>query len=313
MDFVARYLRPHACHPGEISAKAIIEFLDRNSKSEKQAKFCRDALTFFYENVVRSERHVEVIKRGLLPNFSNNKKQGPTDIKSPQVPEVIKPPHTINLAAAALMFFYIEVLKFKISVESIPRMKTGKDLPNVYSRAEVSKLLESTSNPKHKLILMLAYGCGLRLAEIVALKPTDIDWFREVIRIHGKGSKERDLPLDQCLQTPLKSHLAANQRLVYLFEGSEKGQSYPPRTIQKIYDNACEKSKIHRRGGIHTLRHSFATHLLEQGVDLRKIQVLLGHSSVKTTQIYTHVSREEIAKIRSPLASLMPGKKNGQP
>ena len=222
-------------------------------------------------------------------------------------------PRTINLASAALMFFYSQVLKLKISFESIPRMKTGKDLPNVYSQADVSKLLESASNPKHKLILMLAYGCGLRLAEIAALRPTDIDWNREVIRIHGKGSKERDVPLDQCFHVPLKKHLAANQGLVYLFEGSEKRQPYPPRTIQKIYDNACEKSKIQRRGGIHSLRHSFATHLLEQGVDLRKIQVLLGHSSVKTTQIYTHVSREEIAKIRSPLASLMSTKKDGQP
>jgi site-specific recombinase XerD len=165
------------------------------------------------------------------------------------------------------------------------------------------------SDPKHKLILMLAYGCGLRLAEIAVLRPSDIDWNREVIRIHGKGSKERDVPLDQCFHIPLKTYLAANRGLVYLFEGSEERRPYPPRTIQKIYDNVCNKSKIQRRGGIHSLRHSFATHLLEQGVDLRKIQVLPGHSSVKTTQIYTHISREEIAKIRSPLASLMSGKK----
>ncbi len=391
IDFTNRFISTQTCHPREINAKAIIEFLDRNKKSEKQANFCRNALVFFYENVVPSNKHIEVIKQGFVPSFPDTKKQGPVDIKPQKPQEVIQSakkitqktieeifaeslknnlkhlkdelhlrnysqrtmknystiiyryllwlkkdpsendtsnirdyelhlrqefnlaPRTINLAAAALMFFYSQVLKLKISFESIPRMKTGKDLPNVYSQADVSKLLESASNPKHKLILMLAYGCGLRLAEIAALRPTDIDWNREVIRIHGKGSKERDVPLDQCFHVPLKKHLAANQGLVYLFEGSEKRQPYPPRTIQKIYDNACEKSKIQRRGGIHSLRHSFATHLLEQGVDLRKIQVLLGHSSVKTTQIYTHVSREEIAKIRSPLASLMSTKKDGQP
>jgi site-specific recombinase XerD len=378
INFIVRYLFPHTCHPGEIPAKALLEFLGHNKKSEKQAQFCRNALTFFYENVVQSERHVEVINvpprfpcpQGEIRKFIS-KNVLSTPPKPPQgeiiskTPEIIKPPikipqktaevifaesmknnlkrlrdelqlrnysqrtmknysaivyryllwlkkepsendtnnirdyelhlrqefnlapRTINLAAAALMFFYSEVLKLKISFESIPRMKTGKDLPNVYSQADVSKLLESASNPKHKIVLMLAYGCGLRLAEIAALRPTDIDWNREVIRIHGKGSKERDVPLDQCFHVPLKTHLAANKGLVYLFEGSEKRQPYPPRTIQKIYDNACEKSKIQRRGGIHSLRHSFATHLLEQGVDLRKIQVLLGHSSVKTTQIYT--------------------------
>jgi site-specific recombinase XerD len=412
IDFINRYLSLHTCHPGEISPKEIGGFLDRNNKSDRQAKFCRDALTFFYENVVPSEKHVEVINappRFPCPQGEKNAPRPPqitppeppacaeASVGRPQgeiiskAPKIIKAsekiprktaeeifaesmknnlkhlwdelhlrnysqrtiknysatiyryllwlkkepsendtnnirdyelhlrqefnlaPRTINLAAAALMFFYSEVLKLKISFESIPRMKTGKDLPNVYSQVDVSKLLESASNPKHKLILMLAYGCGLRLAEIAALRPTDIDWNREVIRIHGKGSKERDVPLDQCFHVPLKAHLAANKGLAYLFEGSEKSQPYPPRTIQKIYDNACEKSKIQRRGGIHSLRHSFATHLLEQGVDLRKIQVLLGHSSVKTTQIYTHVSREEIAKIRSPLASLMSVKMNIQP
>jgi site-specific recombinase XerD len=212
---------------------------------------------------------------------------------------------TVNLAAAAISFFYRQVVAIPSAVEAVPRMKAGKSLPNVYGQGDVRKLLESVTNPKHKIILMIAYGCGLRLAEIVALRPTHIDWDRGIIRIHGKGSKDRDVPLDACLAGPLRKHLADNPGLKYLFEGSEKGHPYPPRTVQKIYDNTCKKAKIQRKGGIHTLRHSFATHLLEQGVDLRQIQVLLGHSSIKTTQIYTHVSREEIAKIRSPLASIL--------
>ncbi len=220
---------------------------------------------------------------------------------------------TINVASAALSFFYKKVLDSKIMTEKIPRMKTGKDLPKVYSQDNVRKILDSVNNPKHKLVLLLAYGCGLRLSEIVMLRPIHIDFSRMVIRIQGKGSKERDLPLDPCLAGPIDRYIKENPGLNYLFEGVKKNKPYPPRTVQKIYDNACKKAKIKRRGGIHTLRHSFATHLLEQGVDLRKIQVLLGHSNIKTTQIYTHVSQEEISKIRSPLSSLMTQKHEGQP
>jgi integrase/recombinase XerD len=220
-------------------------------------------------------------------------------------------PRTVNLAAASISFFYSQVVDSAETVEDIPRMRPGKTLPNVYGQGDMWKILECISNEKHKMIMMLTYGCGLRLAEINLLRLTDIDWDRNVIRIHGKGSKERDLPLDQCLAEPLRRYLKSNPNLHYLFEGSSKGRPYPRRTIEKIYDNACKKAGVQRKGGIHTLRHSFATHLLEQGVDLRQIQVLLGHTNIKTTQIYTHVSREEIAKIRSPLASLRPPKRNG--
>ena len=220
-------------------------------------------------------------------------------------------PRTVNLAAAAISFFYSHVIGSAGTVEDIPRMRPGKTLPNVYGQGDMWKILECISNEKHKLILMVTYGCGLRLAEINLLRPADIDWDRNVIRIHGKGSKERDLPLDPCLAAPLRKYLKSNRNLRYLFEGSSQGRPYPRRTIEKIYDNACKKAGVQRRGGIHTLRHSFATHLLEQGVDLRRIQVLLGHANIKTTQIYTHVSREEIAKIRSPLASLRPPTRNG--
>jgi site-specific recombinase XerD len=197
-------------------------------------------------------------------------------------------------------------------IEKIPRMKAGKQLPKVYSKEDVRKILDAAANPKHKLVLMLAYGLGLRLKEITLIKPSDIGWEREIIRINGKGTKQRDLPLDPCIAKPLRSYLQDYPGQKYLFEGSVKSAPYPSRTIQKIYHNACEKAGIQLRGGIHSLRHSFATHLLEAGIDLRQIQFLLGHSSIKTTQVYTHVSREEIAKVRSPLASIMPPKQGGQ-
>jgi integrase/recombinase XerD len=373
MEFVSRFLKPHSCHPAKIPLGAVSVFLTQNSKSEKQAKFCRDALAFFYTNVVKSEKRLEVIRQnlpeakelenptprilqktdeeifnsavpGYLAGMRNELKVRNYSFRTvgiyvtaiegyinylhrePSASDeaVIKKyllclkegkhlaPRSINLAMAAINFFYLKVLKLAQASADVPRMKPGKQLPKVYSQKDIGNILSHEHNDKHRLALMLAYGCGLRLAEIVALRPADINWDRGIIRIRGKGSKERDMPLDQCLRDPIQHYLTANPGLAYLFEGSEKGQPYPSRTVQKIYDNACKKAGVHRLGGIHSLRHSFATHLLEQGVDLRKIQTLLGHSSIKTTQIYTHVSREEIAKIRSPLASLMAQKMDGQ-
>jgi len=160
-------------------------------------------------------------------------------------------------------------------------------------------------NRRYETIISLIYGCGLRLEEIRKLRVTDINWDRNVIHIHGKGSKERILPLDDSFSGHVKKHIENNHDLVYLFKGMEKGKPYARRTIQKIYDHACENAGINRTGGVHNLRHSYATHLLEQGVDINKIKTLLGHSSVKTTQIYTHVSSREICKIRSPLAGII--------
>ena len=213
-------------------------------------------------------------------------------------------PRSINLINTAITFFYREVLELYEVVENIPRMKPGKNLPNVYSQQDIGKIISHVDNQKHRLVLMLCYGCGLRLGEIRLLKPGDIEWNRNIIKVHGKGSKERQVMLDPSIGAALKQHFSAQPGCVYIFEGEKKGKPYSRRTIEKIYEHACRKARIKRVGGIHTLRHCFATHLLEQGTDLRQIQELLGHSSIKTTQIYTHVSKEQIEKIKSPIASL---------
>lgn len=218
---------------------------------------------------------------------------------------------TINLHAAVISSFYKNILKTSFASEEIPRMRPGFILPKVYGQGDIKKLIEIHVNKKHLLLIILVYGCGLRLEEIRRLKVADIDWDRQVIRINGKGSKQRDIPIDETFSPYLREHLADNPGLVYVFEGARKGKPYSRRTVQKIYENACNKAKIIRKGGIHSLRHSYATHLLEQGVDINKIKVLLGHSSVKTTQIYTHVSREEILKIRSPLSNIINPKSAG--
>jgi integrase/recombinase XerD len=213
-------------------------------------------------------------------------------------------PRTINLVAAAINFFYRDVLSLSPVFDRIPRMKPGKYLPKVYSAVDIEKMITAVSNSKHRLVLMLAYGCGLRLGEIQHLAPADFDWNRRVIRIRGKGAKDRQVMLDPMLAQAVKEHLAGNPARRYVFEGQTPGMPYPKRTIEKIYENACRAAGMARKGGIHSLRHTFATHLLEQGTGLRQIQEVLGHSSIKTTEIYTHVSNKEIANIRSPLANL---------
>jgi site-specific recombinase XerD len=214
-------------------------------------------------------------------------------------------PKTVNLATAAIVFLYNEVLGIPIVPSSLPRMKTGRPLPMVYSQADIEKIILSESNYKHRLMLMIAYACGLRLSELRFLKPEDIDLDRNIIWIRrGKGSKDRGVMLDAAIKPDITAFLRSGKGKTYLFEGYEPGKALTSMTISKIYKHACEKAGIQPLGGIHTLRHSFATHLLEHGTDLRYIQELLGHSSSKTTEIYTHVSSSAISRIRSPIAHL---------
>jgi site-specific recombinase XerD len=213
---------------------------------------------------------------------------------------------TINLAGAGIRFFCNQVLKKDIDITKVPRMKTGRELPKVYSQEDIARILSATDNPKHQLVLMFAYGCGMRLNEIRYLKPNSIDMERSIITIFkGKGKKDRLVMLDASLKPAISSYLKSNNcGETWLFEGQKPKEMIAARTISLIFDHACAKANVEKKGGIHTMRHSFATHLLEQGTDLRYIQELLGHSSSKTTEIYTHVSNAAIAKIRSPLAKL---------
>jgi len=214
-------------------------------------------------------------------------------------------PKTINLHLAALRFYYTEILKKLIPLENVPRMKVSKSLPKVYSEQQIERLIQSTINPKHRLLLMLAYGCGLRLEELRTLKISDFDLDKKLLRLcFGKGKKDRVLMLDQAIVDEVKIIMQERPTQEEVFLSEKTNQLLNRRTVAKIFENACDKAKIPRLGGIHTLRHSFATHLLEQGTDLRYIQKLLGHSSTKTTEIYTHVSAKVIAKIPSPLSRI---------
>ena len=190
-------------------------------------------------------------------------------------------------------------------IEKVPRIKTGRSLPKVYSEQEVEQLLKSVTNIKHKFILMLAYGAGLRLNEIRLLKQEHIEYDRKSIRVQqGNGKKDRYVMLDPGIEKISIAYKNNGAGIKYLFEGWKKSVPLSKQSISKIFSNACEKAGITRKGGIHSLRHTFATHLLEHGAELRFIQEMLGHGSSKTTEIYTHVSSEAIKKIKSPLSNL---------
>jgi site-specific recombinase XerD len=216
-------------------------------------------------------------------------------------------PNTINQHAASIAYFLEEVLDLSPGDDICIRMKTGHTLPRVHSTQNIARIIMCPTNQKHRLILMLTYGCGLRLGEVVGLKAEDIDIERGVLWVRGgKGKKDRMVMLDNTLKPHVTEWLSSNDcGKTFLFEGYNDNEALSKRTIEKIYTNSCKKLNINNQGGLHSLRHSFATHLLEQGVNLRYIQTLLGHASSKTTEIYTHVAAHNIAGIRSPIAGLL--------
>lgn len=209
---------------------------------------------------------------------------------------------SVALTKAALIFFYNEILGNKIRIKS---PKIAKKIPVVLTKEEVKALINNTTNKKHNLIIKLLYSSGLRLSECANLKIEDLDlkektgWIRA-----GKGKKDRIFILSENLIKDLDNYLKENKiEKGNLFLGRNNKQ-ISKRTIQKVVNLAASKAKIKKNVHVHTLRHSYATHLLEAGTDIRYIQELLGHADLSTTQIYTQVSQEELKKIKSPLDNL---------
>ncbi|MBA7697731.1 Tyrosine recombinase XerC [subsurface metagenome] len=215
---------------------------------------------------------------------------------------------TLNSAINALKFYYGTILK-KDFLYEIKRPKKDKKLPVILSKEEIARILFSIENIKHKAILMLVYSAGLRVSEVVKLRPEDIDSKRRLIFIRGaKGRKDRYSILSDVVLDTLRQYYKEYLPKRWLFAGGNKEKHITIRTTQRTFDNACSKANIRKKVGIHSLRHSFATHLLESGVDLRYIQELLGHKSSKTTEIYTHVSNKSLSTITSPLDNLNKGR-----
>lgn len=207
---------------------------------------------------------------------------------------------SLALIKAALAFYYNEILGNKFEIKT-PKIK--KSTPVVLTKQEVSMLFSHIKNPQYLLMLQMYYACGLRLSECITLKVKDIDTLENVVWVRdGKGGKDRMSILSKNLSLSLKNHIESSgkKKDSFLFV-NRYGNPFNPRTIQKVIEKAKHDSGIHKDVHIHTLRHSFATHLLEAGTDIRHIQELLGHSDLSTTQIYTTVSNQELKKIKSPL------------
>lgn len=211
-------------------------------------------------------------------------------------------------AVSALKFLYLRVLRRPLNSLDVPRPRRQQRLPTVLSHREVRAILGGVTNAKHRAIFMLLYSAGLRVGEVVRLQPADLDPERGLLLVRqAKGRKDRYAPLSHTALEAVRDY----QRAVppgpgkWLFPGQREGRHLHERTVQKVFRRTCARLGITKPATVHTLRHSFATHLLERGTDLRYIQELLGHSSSKTTEIYTQVTRHDLARIRSPLDELM--------
>lgn len=210
-----------------------------------------------------------------------------------------------NQIVNALKLFFKTIRETKIEIDKIHRPKRAKLLPNVLSKEEVKLILNAHSNLKHKTMLSLIYSCGLRRSELLHLKPADIDSKRGIVIIRqSKGKKDRIAPLSSKILEMLREYYIAYKPQYWLFEGQTNGELYSEKSLQSVLKLALQKSGIKKPVTLHWLRHSFATHLLESGTDLRYIQELLGHNSSKTTEIYTHVSTKSLQQIKSPFDDL---------
>jgi site-specific recombinase XerD len=210
---------------------------------------------------------------------------------------------TFNINTCALRFFYRDHLGYRDwDYTYIPFQKRGRQLPEVLASEELPALFEAAPNAKYRAVFMTGYGCGLRLGEILALRPSDIDSLRMVIRVEqGKGRKDRYVMLPQRLLEQLRSCWRTYRPQKFMFEGEVPGEPLSKSAVQKAFKRARRTAGIHKRVSVRSLRHAFATHMLEDGANIRVIQALLGHRSLVTTQVYTHLAKTYLTDTKSPL------------
>jgi len=220
--------------------------------------------------------------------------------------------NTIHSRMNAMKFYYEQVLGKEKLFWEIPRPKKPMQLPKLLNEEELAKLFNALENKKHKAMLFTIYSAGLRVSEVAALKISAIDSERmQILIARAKGKKDRYVNLSPLLLDILRQYLKQHKPAprVFLFESDQTATAYPTRTIQQIFTNAKNKAGIKKEVGVHSLRHSFATHLLDKGTDIRYIKDLLGHFDIKTTERYLHVSKRQLVNIISPLDDLWKNKK----
>jgi site-specific recombinase XerD len=208
----------------------------------------------------------------------------------------------LNQAINSIKFYYETVMGMPNRFYSIERPRKEQRLPSILAKEDILKMIDVTNNIKHKCIISLLYSSGLRRGELLVLKLTDIDSKSMLIKVRqAKGNRDRYTILNQSVLNNLRKYYRIHKPKIYLFESIEPGKKYSPASVLKIVTQAAKKAKIGQSVHPHMLRHSFATHLLEEGVDLRYIQVLLGHQSSKTTEIYTHVAIKKFKNVKDLL------------
>ena len=274
-----------------LALKAYVEMMRLKNYSYHTIKNYRSFFIFFLnhfpEHKPSSIRKEEILD--FLVAFRNSPKWTAT---------------SQNQLINSIKFFYEKLLNRPREMYELPRAQKPQQLPAVFSESEVLAIIKASDNLKHKTILCLAYAGGLRVSEIINLKIIDVDSKRMVIVLRqAKGKKDRIVMLSEKLLVMMRAYFREYKPKVWLFEG-QYGEVYSARSVQMILTHAKEKAGIKKRGSIHALRHSFATHLLESGTDLISIKQLLGHNSLRTTMTYTHVSKKHISKIQSPLDKL---------
>ena len=297
VEYKKSLLRPiHFLEPlDELKKEAIqtfIRYLNSKRYSSNTIKVYSDSMSTFLRYF--SMKDITDISNDDLIDFNNNYILKNNFSASFQ-----------NQVVNAVKLYFSAIQHKKIDVELIHRPRREKVLPNVLSKEEVKAILNAHVNIKHKMMLSLIYSCGLRCGELLALHPVHIDSKRNIIFLkNAKGKKDRIVPLSPLILKMLREYYKIYKPKTYLFEGQNISLPYDVRSLQLILKQALEKTGIRKPVTLHWLRHSYATHLLESGTDLRYIQELLGHSSSKTTEIYTHVSTKSIQQIKSPFDDL---------
>lgn len=209
---------------------------------------------------------------------------------------------TCRQAVGAIRFLYHKVLARSTQHFDLPLAKGEQKLPEILSRVEVDRICSAPENPKHRLLLMTTYAEGLRVSELVHLRSVDLDLERKTVHVHlGKGARDRYLPLSERLESKLRDWWGEHPKTYRLFAGSKATEPMNVNTAQRVYQRAKWTAGVSKHGGIHSLRHAFATHLLEAGTSLPKIQRLLGHRRISSTMRYLHMQRDLTEQIRSPL------------
>lgn len=307
----------------------LVPYSDDNIKKLKDL-FCNESILIMFEDNSKNISIINCMEQELklkgysfktrksyishMERFESFIRKDLSDISPQDVREYVlfllekqKVSHSYaNQAISAVKFLCNEVLKQSKIIESLPRPKRENKLPNVLSTEEVLKILKCITNLKHRAILFLTYSAGLRVSETVSLKISDIDSKRMLIHIRqSKGRKDRYTVLSQVALDELRLYAKKYHPDDWLFPGDKEDWHITERTVQRVFEAARDRSGIKKEVSFHSLRHSFATHLLEGGTDLRYIQELLGHQSSKTTEIYTHVTEKSVANIQSPLDRLI--------